>query len=107
MSIPIGLNRTYFSYYIPYILFITRLLFICRTLGIPIPKTIAPVSELAVLSLSLFFFAMAAYKHNFYVNTIGLMSIIGITLIIAALELIHDATQIYVIVDEEDEDMAN
>ena len=104
MSVPIGLDRTYFSYYIPYLLIIARLLFLGRTLGVPIPKSIAPVSELAILALSLFFFAMAIYKHSFYVNIIGLAAVIGITLLIIILEVIHDTMHVYVLVDEGDED---
>jgi hypothetical protein len=104
MTLPIGQDRTYFSYYIPYLLIVTRLLFLGRTLGIPIPKAIAPVSELAVLSLSLFFFAMAVYKHSFYVNTIGIITVIGITLLIIALQTIHDVMHVYVLVDEDDEE---
>jgi len=103
MVVPIGQDRTYFSYYIPYLLIITRLFFLGRTLGIPIPKAIAPVSELAILSLSLFFFAMAVYKHNFYVNTFGLIAVIGITLLIIAMETIHDVMLVYVLVDDDEE----
>jgi len=105
MAIPIGQDRTYFSYYIPYLLIIARMLFLGRTLGIPIPKVIAPVSEFAILSLSLFFFAMAVYKHSFYVNALGIAVIIGITLFIIALETIHDVMHVYVLVDEEGEEI--
>lgn len=105
MSVNIGHDRTYFNYFLPYLLIITRLLFLGRTLGIPIPKAIAPVGELAVLSLSLFFFAMAVYKNNFEVYIIGLVVVIGITLIIIALEVIHDALHVYTLVDEDDEDI--
>lgn len=105
MSVSIGLDRTYFSYFLPYLLIITRLLFLGRTLGIPIPKTIAPVSELAILSLSLFFFAMAVYKHNFEVYIFGVAIVIGITLIIIVLEVIHDTLHVYTLIDEDDEDI--
>ena len=104
MAIPMGQDRTYFNYYIPYLLIITRILFLGRTLGIPIPKTIAPISELVILSLSLFFFAMAAYKHGFYVNTIGIIAVIGMTLFIIALMTIHDVMHVYVLIDEENDD---
>ena len=103
MSVLIGPDRTYFSYYLPYLLIIARLLFLGRTLGIPIPKAIAPVSELTILSLSLFFFAMAVYKHNFYVSILGLAAVIGSTILIIALETIHDALHVYILVDEDED----
>jgi len=105
MSVNIGLDRTYFGYYLPYFLIITRLLFLGRTLGIPIPKSIAPVSELAILSLSLFFFSMAVYKHNFEVYVFGLVVVILTTLIIIALEVIHDAVHVYTLIDVDDGDI--
>jgi hypothetical protein len=71
-------------------------------LGIPFPKSIAPVSELIILSLSLFFFAMAYYKHAFQVNIIGLAAVIIMTLLIIALEVIHDTLHVYVLEDEYD-----
>lgn len=89
MFIPIGPDRTMFTYVWYVMVIIGRLIFNLKIWGIPVNWKLPPIIELIGFSLTMIFFMSVKYKKSFPITVPGLLAnllILGIVLLAMAFE---------------------
>lgn len=102
--LPIAEDRTYFTYIVPILTIIFRIMFVCRTFGVPIKVKIPPIGEIVVYLLTMFFFFSSYYKKRFELNYTGIIINVILILVILISEFVESQLFIYEYREIEDED---
>lgn len=88
-------GRTYYSYFIPWLLIVFRGCFVLKTFGFPIHMKVPLLGEIGVYFFSMFIFLSAFYKKRFDVYTFGIIINVICVIIIISSILIEDTIFIY------------
>lgn len=96
MFLPIGPDRTMFTYVWYVMVIIGRLLFNLKLYGIPMNWKIAPILELIGFSLTMVFFMSAKYKKSFPITPYGFVINLLIILLVLGIMAFEHMNFVYI-----------
>lgn len=96
MWLPIGPDRTMFTYVWYIMVIIGRILFNLKLYGIPVNWKIAPILELIGFGLTMVFFMSAKYKKSFPIIPYGFLINVLIILLVLGIMAFEQANFVYI-----------